>query len=337
MKGEDAVIGRLSQILRNSRKYAGISPALAQAAEVLESAGALLEDASRAYRDVAEDTEYSEAELDGMITRAEEMKTLARTLECDAETDISLFEAILNARVELERRQGELSLWEISTDELEKELENMLPDLLAQAKIIDSARREAGNSLSKVISKELKNLGMEHADFSLQLEPYVGYDAGIKEILSRATMDGFAEVNFMITPNPGEAPSSIADTASGGEASRAMLAIKSALAAVHAPDTLIFDEIDVGVGGRLGDVLGRKLYELSRDRQVIVITHLPQIAAYADTHLLVSKGTHSGRTVAQVRELSEKERVEEIAQMINGKAATATTLKQAREMLAQRG
>ena len=336
-EGENAVVGRIAQILRNSGKYAGISSELAEATEILESAVVLLEDASRAYRDVAEDTEYSEEELDGMITRAEELKALARTLECDTVEDSSLFEGILAAQTELEKRQGELSLWEISTEELEEELQSMLPELLAQANSLSLARRSAGKKLSEVISKELKNLGMEHADFAVQFEPYIKDNAGIKEILSQATAEGFEEVSFLITPNPGEAPSSIADTASGGESSRAMLAIKSALAAVHAPDTLIFDEIDVGVGGRLGDVLGRKLYELSRGRQVIVITHLPQIAAYADTHLQVFKETRSGRTVAQVRELSAKERVEEIAQMINGKAASAITRKQAEEMLAKRG
>ncbi len=334
-EGESAIIGRLSHIIRDSQKYSDLSPKLASAVELLESACALLEEAARSYRNVSEASEFSEAELDKLIERAEEMKSLGRVLECE-NSEISLFDAIVLEKEKLEKRHGELSLWEISTDELEKELSALLPELLKEAEKLYELRVKAAKKLAKTISKELKTLGMENADFNVGFSRCVEKGAGIKDILLKATKDGFEEVNFMITPNIGEAPSSIAETASGGEASRAMLAIKSALASVHAPDTLIFDEIDTGVGGRLGDVLGRKLYELSRDRQVIVITHLPQIAAYADNHLQVSKSTKGDRTVAQVRKLSEDERVEEIAQMINGNAATETTRAQAREMLGKR-
>ena len=334
-EGESAVIGRLSHIIRDSQKYADLSPKLADAVEILESASALLEEAARSYRGVSEASEFSEAELDKLIQRAEEIKSLGRVLECD-NSEISLFDAIISEKEKLEKKQSELSLWEISTEELENELSALLPELLEEAEKLYKLRRKAAKKLSETISKELKTLGMENADFNVEFCRCVEEGAGIKDILQKATKEGFEEVNFMITPNIGEAPSSIAETASGGEASRAMLAIKSALASVHAPDTLIFDEIDTGVGGRLGDVLGKKLYELSRGRQVIVITHLPQIAAYADNHLQVSKSTKGDRTIAQVRKLSEDERVEEIAQMINGNAATETTRAQAREMLGMR-
>ncbi len=333
--GEDAVVGRLAHLLRNSSKYAGLSVKLQEATEILESSCALLEDAARAYRGVAEEGDYSEAELDRMIERAEELKALCRLLECEG-SELGNYEAVLKEKERLEQRLGELSLWEISTEELEKELAELRPALVAEAGKITAARSKAGKKLAKIISKELKTLGMENADFSVEFTTAVTAGDGIKDILIKAGADGFEEVQFMIIPNVGEAPSSIAETASGGESSRAMLAIKSALAAVHAPDTLIFDEIDTGVGGRLGDVLGRKLFELSRDRQVIVITHLPQIAAYADTHLQVSKAVQGERTLAKVRELSSEERVEEIAQMINGRAASETTREQAREMLARR-
>ncbi len=333
--GEDAVVGKLAHLLRNSSKYAGLSVKLQEATEMLENSCALLEDAARAYRGVAEDGDYSEAELDKMIERAEELKSLCRLLEC-GDSELSSFDAVLEEKKRLEQRLSELSLWEISTEELEKELLELQPQLVTEAGKITAARIKAGKKLAKIISKELKTLGMENADFIVEFTTDISGKDGIKDILAKSGAEGFEEVHFMIIPNVGEAPSSIAETASGGESSRAMLAIKSALAAVHAPDTLIFDEIDSGVGGRLGDVLGRKLYELSRDRQVIVITHLPQIAAYADTHLQVSKAVQGDRTLAKVRELNEKERVEEIAQMINGRAASETTREQAREMLAKR-
>ena len=139
--------------------------------------------------------------------------------------------------------------------------------------------------------------------------------------------------NIDITVIGPEAP--LADAASGGETSRAMLALKSALAVAHAPPVLFFDEVDAGVGGRLGEVVGRKLKALSRDHQVIAITHLAQVAARADRHLKVTKTVRGGRTLAGVETLDGAPRVEELAQMIHGKASTATTRKQAREMLRQ--
>ncbi len=333
-EGEGAVLGRLATLLRTSVRYAELSPRLAAAAATLEEAVALLDDAARAYREVAEEQEYSAADLDNLIERAEGLKALGRVLEVD--TADNLYANVIQRRAELIAQRDELALWQISTEELEQELNILLPELISEGEKLSAAREQAGKKLSKVISRELKELGMENADFDVVLRRNYKPGAEPREILARVGVEGFDEVGFMITPNPGEAASSIAETASGGEASRAMLAIKSALATVYAPETLLFDEIDTGVGGRLGDVLGRKLYELSRQRQVIVITHLPQIAAYADTHLQVTKVSKNKRTLAQVQELGTEERVEEIAQMINGKAATETTRTQAREMLAKR-
>lgn len=334
-ESEDAVIGRIAHILRNSQRYAELSPKIREGAEILENAVSLLEDSARIYRDVAEDSDVADMDIDSLIERAEQMKSLVRLLECEDSED-DLYDVIIAEKARLEEQHAELSLWELSTEELEQELLELQPELLAEAAKITQKRYKAAKKLATQISRELKDLGMDEADFFVELTPLAEVQGNIKNYLPKVNSSGFDEINFMITPNPGEEPSSIAETASGGEASRAMLAIKSALAAVHAPDTLLFDEIDTGVGGRLGDVLGRKLHELSKDRQVIVITHLPQIAAYADNHLQVRKAVNNGRTVAQVCQLNADERVEEVAQMINGKAATETTRQQAREMLAKK-
>ena len=334
-ESEDAAVGRLAYILRKSQRYAELSPKIRQGVDILENALALLEDSARIYRDIAEDRDFAEKDIDSLIERSEAMKNLVRVLGCDTAAD-DLYAVVIAEKERLQSLHAELSLWELSTEELEKELIGLQPELFAEAEKITVKRQKAAKKLAKRISNELKDLGMENADFFVDISSLVNSEDNIRDFLARVNSSGFDEVNFMITPNPGEEPSSIAETASGGEASRAMLAIKSALAAVHAPDTLLFDEIDTGVGGRLGDVLGRKLSELAQDRQVIVITHLPQIAAYADNHLQVRKGIKDGRTVAEVYQLDTEERVEEIAQMINGQAVTATTREQAREMLAKK-
>jgi DNA repair protein RecN (Recombination protein N) len=154
----------------------------------------------------------------------------------------------------------------------------------------------------------------------------------------RFSPNGFDFVEFLLSPNPGEELRPLTKIASGGEISRIMLAIKTVLAtgtAHSSPVTLIFDEIDTGIGGRIAEVIGRKLKELSKSRQVICITHLPQIASLADSHCRVQKQVIEDRTVVEVQKLDQDERVEEIARMLAGEKITEVTLAHAREMIQQ--
>ena len=332
-EGEEALSDQLGRLLRRVDKYAGSSPQMAQAAESLGSALALLEDGARGLSHVAQELDFSEAELDALIARAEEMKALARLLDCP-ERDLPPAEQIPRMEKALRARETELSAWEMDGAQVRQELDKRLKVVAGHGRKITAARQKAGKKLSAAVNAELKDLGMPQANFEVCLLPLWAEGDEPDLILTRAGSGGLEEVSFRIAPNPGEAPSTLAETASGGEASRAMLAIKSALASAHCPPTLLFDEIDSGVGGRLGAELGRKLYALARDRQVIVITHLPQIAARADRHIKIAKSTGGGRTSAGFTVLEGAQRVEEIAQMIHGQAATDTTRKQAKEMLA---
>jgi len=144
---------------------------------------------------------------------------------------------------------------------------------------------------------------------------------------------GADRVEFLIAPNAGEALKPLARVASGGETARLMLALKSILSAADATPTLVFDEVDVGVGGRSGQVVGEKLWGLSHDHQVLVITHLPQIAAFADAHYRIAKGEREGRTVSRVEAVADAERVEELAAMLDGLPVTETARANAHEML----
>jgi DNA repair protein RecN (Recombination protein N) len=173
---------------------------------------------------------------------------------------------------------------------------------------------------------------MEQAGFSVDFEPLWAEGMPLEDILN-AGASGLDEVNFFLSPNPGEAPSAVAGAVSGGEASRAVLAIKAALSGVYRPDVMFLDEVDAGVGSRLGRELGVKLGGMAATRQVVVITHLPQIAAYAARHLKVSKSVKKNRTAASVAALEGEDRVREIASMIHGSAANEVTLRQAQEML----
>lgn len=334
-EAEDAVTSRLSAILKKTSALGDISPEMKQASEKITEAVLSLEDAIHACRDTGEGEEFSSCDLDALIARAEEMKNLVRILECEID-DSAPFEKIIVAQEILLNREEELSGWEIDTGAAKEEFARLVTELINEGELLFKERQKAGNKLSKKVNKELQDLGMPDANFSLMLEKSFSQSDAPAKILASISSLGIEEAQFMISPNPGEAPSTIAETASGGEASRTMLAIKSALAAVHSPPTLIFDEIDTGVGGRLGEVIAKKLHELAENMQIIVITHLPQIAAYADNHLKVKKTVTNGRTIASIKILNKNERIEEISHMIHGDAASEITRKQAKEMLAKK-
>jgi len=141
------------------------------------------------------------------------------------------------------------------------------------------------------------------------------------------------EVEFLITTNPGEPPRPIRKIASGGELSRVMLALKTVLSDIDDIPTLIFDEIDVGIGGRIAEVVGKKLRGIARKRQVIAITHLPQIAVYGEKHFVVEKSLKEDLTVTYVREVSGKERIHEIARMLAGEEITESSIQHAKELI----
>ncbi len=331
-ESDGAVTERVGAVLRKLEDVCECSPAAAEAAECLRSALAAIEDGTRALQQAGDDLDFTPEELDAAITRAEEMKALARLLECP-ERDLPVPEQIPLMESRLRARESELAAWEIDGTQAQTQLESLCREIVALGADLSEKRRRAGGKLAKAVNAELADLGMPQANFSVELRPRWREGEALRKVLEAADSGGIEEICFLLAPNPGEAPSSLAETASGGESSRTMLAIKSALAAAHCPPTLLFDEIDSGVGGRLGEVLGQKLSALARERQIIVITHLPQIAAHADNHIKIAKSVRDGRTTTNFVRLEGEERVEEIAHMIHGSAATATTRQQAREML----
>jgi DNA repair protein RecN (Recombination protein N) len=218
-----------------------------------------------------------------------------------------------------------------------------LKEIAVLAGELARARREAGERLSREIEVQLQDLGMAKAKFGVALERADdpnGPEVDGRRVAVDAT--GIDRVEFLVSPNPGEPLKPLAKIASGGETSRLMLALKSVLAVADNTPTLIFDEIDQGIGGRTGGIVGHKLWALTPSaqkiegvpqHQVICITHLPQIAAFGDAHFKIRKEIVGERTITQIAELDEAARIEELAQMLG--TETATTRRNAEELLGE--
>jgi DNA repair protein RecN (Recombination protein N) len=220
-------------------------------------------------------------------------------------------------------------------DILKKEIETLTDILKERALFLSNKRKEKGEQLAKKIKKELSFLGMEKTEFEIRISYKEDENGLIKLNGKRYYVDekGMNYVEFFVSPNPGEELKPLAKIASGGEISRIMLGLKSILAKSDQIPTMIFDEVDVGIGGEVADSVGKRLRSLSSNHQIICITHLQQIASFAQHHFRVFKETEKNRTVTKIKELNEKERVKEIARMISGEKISELTLRHAKEMI----
>jgi DNA repair protein RecN (Recombination protein N) len=224
---------------------------------------------------------------------------------------------------------ADLNASEEKLGELDEELRQRFDAYSEYAARLRTRRLKAAKKLKEEIEREIGQLGMKKARFSVDLRK-IHSDPARLDLLSDS---GTEEVEFLLSPNPGEDLKPLRKIASGGELSRFMLALKSVDNEAEESRTLIFDEIDAGIGGKTAEFLARKLLALSRRNQVICITHLPQIASYATHHIRIDKNVKRNRTFTTVHKLSPQERVEEIARLLAGSRVTSATLKSAQEML----
>ena len=213
--------------------------------------------------------------------------------------------------------------------ELEKEIKDKLSDYRSLTKKLADRRVKNSFILEKAVEKEISLLGMKRARFKIDIKSY-SYD---EESIEKIKDSGTEEVEFLISPNPGEELRPLRKIASGGELSRIMLALKSIGKETDSLKTLIFDEIDAGIGGKTAEFVAQKLQDLAKHHQVICITHLPQIASFATHHFRIDKHVKKDRTFTSVKELSFEERIHEIARLLTGSRVTETALKNAKEML----
>jgi DNA repair protein RecN (Recombination protein N) len=239
-------------------------------------------------------------------------------------------ETVVAYREEIGRKIDELRRDTTDSSTLQNRITPLLDELKTLGTQLSAARRKAGDRLCPLIERQLVDLGMEKARFTVCFAPAPPTISGVE---LPATANGFDSVEFTIQTNPGQLAQPLRKIASGGELSRIMLALKSILAASDRVSVLVFDEIDSNVGGRLGSVIGEKLRALGEHHQILCITHLPQIACYANRHLTVRKQVNGNATATTVRVMEGDERLQELAAMIGGQHITPTTLAQVQELL----
>jgi len=274
-----------------------------------------------------EEIEYSPDELEIIEERLKIYDDLKRKYGKDVQEIINF----------LEESKKELKNLDISferVEELKKEKEILENELIEIGKCLRERRVEKAKELEKYIEEELSTLAMEKAKFFVKFFEEEN-EEGIKfnEKILKPNQYGFEKIEFFISPNPGESEKPLIKIASGGELSRVMLSIRTIFGKVDEIPCIVFDEIDQGIGGRVGEMIGRKLLELSKNVQVISITHLPQIAAFGDNHIQLMKSVSGERTYLTAKTLNEEEKVYEIARMLGGVEITESAVNHAKELL----
>ncbi len=317
-EADDNAIGLASDAARHTQEAASVAPELGEAAKGINDACFLLSDAAERISDFLNGLDFSGEEYDRMETRLAFLRRLEREYAAD---ESGLLDALSDRRRELDEIESAADL----LIALEKERKAAEKAAMNAAKTLSAARADAAKTLGGRIEAELTALSMPGVRFRVEMTGVQGTPG--------FNADGCDAVRFLMSANAGEAPGRISKIASGGELSRIMLAMKSVLAASDTVDTLIFDEIDAGVSGIAAQRVGEKMAALARCRQLICITHLPQIAAMADRHYAISKTVRDGRTYTVVSPLERGGRVRELARLHGGDVVTETTLRAAEEQL----
>jgi DNA repair protein RecN (Recombination protein N) len=313
---------RLAAAVHEARSLARVDPRFEAIAERLAGLEAEAEDTASAARELAESVEHDPAELARLEERLSAIYALERRYGDDEEAVLAHGE---RATAEADRLRGLAGERDVRREEDARLLEGVA----AAAGALSDARGAAAQALTADVGVVLAGLGFPEGVFDVRLgrTPADEHEPAVELAGDALAFDatGVDEVVFMLAPNPGEPPRPLARIASGGEMSRVALAIKQVLAEVDETPTLVFDEVDTGIGGRSADPIGRSLWALGRRHQVLCVTHLPQIAAHADAHFRIEKRELAGRTVTDVTALDRDGRVDELAQMLGSGAAAAAS------------
>jgi len=327
-EGEGAICDELGRLAADVDGAASLDGSLTPLARQIESARSELSDAARALARYAEGVDLNPQRL---IEVEERLFRLQKLLRKHGPTTAELLVHREALRGELEGLAGSTA----RAATLEKDRDARLAKVGSRARTLSQRRRQAAEKLADAVGRELAQLGMGRARVVVEVAPISmgAADASLQIDGARLTRSGIDRVEFLIAPNKGEEPRPMRRIASGGELSRALLALKRVLAEKGPAGLYVFDEVDAGVGGAIAEVIGRSIADVARHRQVLCITHLPQIAALADGHHVVGKSEVKGRTLTTVRALTEKERVEEVARMIGGVKVGDAARRAAEEML----
>jgi DNA repair protein RecN (Recombination protein N) len=330
---DGAICDDLARIASDLGQAGEIDPELRPLAAGVGSARAELSEIARALGRYAENVESNPQRLAEVEDRLFHLGKLVRQHGASVAD-------LLAAR---ERLRSELdSLGSVSEDleRLRADLTALLDKTGTRARSLSAARKRAATRLGKLIGKELAALGMGQAEVVVEIAALgpVGRQAGDLDVDgARLGPDGIDRVEFLIAPNPGAPPRPLSRIASGGELSRALLALKRVLADGGPAGLYVFDEVDAGIGGSVAERIGRAIADVARHRQVLCITHHPAIAAFADAHFVVDKRERSGLAATEVTRLGARQRLDEIARMLAGEKITPAVRKAAAGMLGQAG
>ncbi|MBZ5530738.1 MAG: DNA repair protein RecN [Acidobacteriia bacterium] len=325
-EADSSVLANLSAARKHLEELARFDPKFQESLTALLGARAAIEDVSATARDYAEGIDASPERLAQVEDRLASMDLLKRKYGGTVDEVIAYGEEVARKLNELENREDVLR-------DLKKQLDSAAAAYLTLAQAVSKRRYATAKDLQKLVEAEINQLAMK-AQFKIEVS---GSDDR-----ENWTASGFDSVVYLISPNPGEPLRPVEKIASGGELSRVMLALKATVESGKksksaAQRTLVFDEIDTGIGGRAAEAVGKKLKALAKANQVLCITHLPQIASFADHHYLIEKREVAGRARTLVRPLSDEERTEEIARMLSGAKLTETSRQHAEQLLKANG
>ncbi len=314
--GDNSILGQLQRVVAAVAEARAIDGSLSEVVSSLENSTLQLEDAALALRDYAARAEHDPQRLQGVEERLDLIYRLKKKYG-------STVAEVLAYKEEIDRELTALTNRAETGKALETRLHELEEELAARGNELSRLREKAAKALKSAMEKELRELAMKNSLFEVSLTK-----------LPEPRGTGMEKAEFLFSSNPGEAPRPLARVASGGELSRLMLALKQVHPESDVP-TLVFDEVDSGIGGATSAVVGEKLKHVARGQQVLCITHLPQVAAFADHHFRVEKLVEGGRTRTSVSHLAGEEQVREMARMLGGMKITEKTLAHARELLDQ--
>jgi len=315
IEGERGASDQLNQAIHELESIIDFSPALESSLNQLNSALIEAQEAASEIQSQAESVEIDPLYLQTIDERLSQLFALAKKYHIDPEELIEKQQQIQLALQELEASDQ-------SVDELKTEIEQAWSDYQTAAKALSQSRHKAAKKLAKIVTDGMQQLGMPNGQFEVRLDES-----------TTASATGLDKVEFLVTANKGQPLQALAKVASGGELSRISLAIQVATAEVASLPTLIFDEVDVGIGGGIAEVVGQKMRQLGQHKQILSITHLAQVASHGHCHLHISKQTEADQTFTHVMELDENGRIEELARMMGGLKITEQTRNHAQEML----
>jgi len=328
---ENNILSGINQVIKEIKKASVYDKTFENDIKELDNILISLNEIERNFSEYINNINFDSDYIESLRERAGQLQFLKKKYR------LSVNELLLKAD-ELSKELSQVENFDFEIEKLEKTLNDEKKKIFSSAIKLSEKRKEAALIMQKNIKKQFRDVGLDNADFNVNIT--YNNDSGDKffsENIDTETINinsnGIDNVEFLVITNKGEEFQPLRKIASGGEISRIMLSIKSSLSNKDKIPILIFDEIDAGISGRIAEKVGKVLKTLAKSHQLISITHLPQIAAYSENHLSVSKSVINKETVAEVKKLSEKEKIEEIAKLLSGEKITEASLKTARELV----